>query len=193
MTRRVKSPGRVRPAVGPALVVGRFQPFHNGHLALVAYAVERHGSVVVAIGSAEHSHTARNPFSAGERYEMVREALRDAGLLDRASIVPVPDVNRNPLWVAHVRAWCPPFEVAITNNALPKRLFSEAGFKVEEWPLLDRATLEGTRLREAMTSGGPWRAHVPPAVARVLDRIDAEERMRTLAGTDAADASRGGP
>ncbi|HLE96260.1 MAG TPA: nicotinamide-nucleotide adenylyltransferase [Candidatus Thermoplasmatota archaeon] len=173
-----------------ALVVGRFQPFHNGHLALVAYAIERHGGVVVAIGSAEQSHTLANPFTAGERHEMIRESLREAGLLDRATVVAVPDVNRNPLWVSHVRAWCPPFDVVITNNALPRRLFTEAGVRVEGYDLVERATLEGTRIRELILAGGAWRACVPPAVSRVLDRIGAEERMRTLAGSD---AGAGGP
>lgn len=171
--------------MGPALVVGRFQPFHDGHLALVKHAVERHGLVVVAIGSAEQSHTPDNPFTAGERYEMVREALREAGLLDRVSIVTVPDVNRNPLWVAHVQAFCPPFDVVLTNNALPTQLFRDAGVKVEGFPLVARGELEGTRLREEMRKGGDWRRHVPAAVARVLDRIGAEERLRTLAGSDA--------
>lgn len=172
--------------MGPALVVGRFQPFHNGHLALVRHAVERHGGAVVAIGSAEQSHTATNPFTAGERYEMVQGALAEAGLLDRVAIVPVPDVNRNPLWVAHVRAWCPPFDVVLTNNALPTQLFRDAGIKVEGFPLVDRGDLEGTRLREVLRMGGDWDRHVPPAVARVLMRVGAEERLRTLSGTDAS-------
>lgn len=170
----------------PALVVGRFQPFHHGHLALVKHAIDRHGSVVVAIGSADASHTAENPFTAGERYEMVREALREAALLDRASIVTVPDVNRNPLWVAHVQAYCPPFDVVLTNNALPSQLFRDAGVKVEGFPLLDRAALEGTRLRESLRTGGDWRRHVPAAVARVLERIGAEARLSALAGSDRA-------
>ena len=179
-----KARGAVDRAL-PALVVGRFQPFHHGHLALVRHAVDRHGHVVVAIGSAEQSHTPANPFTAGERYEMVREALREAGILERVSIVAVPDVNRNPLWVAHVKAWCPPFDVVITNNALPTQLFRDAGFAVEAFPLVDRNALEGTHLRDLLRAGGDWRAHVPAAVARVLDRIRAEERLRTLAGSDA--------
>lgn len=168
-----------------ALVVGRFQPFHKGHLALVRHAVERYGEAVVAIGSAEQSHSFENPFTAGERYEMVREAAREAGILDRVLVVCVPDVNRNAIWAGHVRSLCPPFDVVLTNNALPRLLFEDAGVKVEGFPLVERDRYEGTRLRAAMREGGAWKDAVPPAVARCIERFDGPGRLRALAATDA--------
>ena len=71
-----------------ALIIGRFQPFHNGHL-MVLKAMASKYSPVVAIGSAQLSHTADNPFTAGERYEMILSAVEDEGLQVR--ILPVPD------------------------------------------------------------------------------------------------------
>src|SRR5207245_2773190 len=66
---------------GRALFVGRFQPFHRGHLATVRRILETNDEIIVGIGSAQYSHTGENPFTAGERYEMIKRAL-DAEEID---------------------------------------------------------------------------------------------------------------
>ncbi|EQD45121.1 nicotinamide-nucleotide adenylyltransferase, partial [mine drainage metagenome] len=50
-----------------AFVVGRFQPFHNGHLHVIKEILSQYSSVIIGIGSAQYSHTMENPFTAGER------------------------------------------------------------------------------------------------------------------------------
>ena len=48
------------------IVLGRFQPFHLGHAALVKATIEHAdgGEVVVAIGSAQAGWEANNPWTA---------------------------------------------------------------------------------------------------------------------------------
>ncbi|MEM2915309.1 MAG: adenylyltransferase/cytidyltransferase family protein, partial [Candidatus Bathyarchaeia archaeon] len=58
-----------------ALYVGRFQPFHLGHLEAVKYMLRNSKEVIIVIGSAQESHTLTNPFTAGERVYMIRLAL----------------------------------------------------------------------------------------------------------------------
>ncbi len=59
-------------------MVGRFQPFHNGHILVIRKMLESFPSVILGIGSAQYSHTLENPFTAGERVEMAVESLRAA-------------------------------------------------------------------------------------------------------------------
>jgi nicotinamide-nucleotide adenylyltransferase len=63
------------------LYVGRFQPFHNGHLDAIKYALNSVDELVIVIGSAQYSHHSHNPFTAGERLTMVRRALDEAGVI----------------------------------------------------------------------------------------------------------------
>lgn len=163
------------------LFLGRFQPFHLGHLDVVRRLAERHDEVVVALGSANVSHSASNPFTAGERVAMVHGALREAGVAN-ALVVPVPDVGRNAVWVSHVESLVPRFGVLYTNNPLMARLFGEAGRAVAPAPFHERDRYEGTRVRRLMVEGGDWRALVPPAVAAVVDECDGVARLRALAG-----------
>lgn len=45
-----------------AVLIGRFQPFHNGHAALLAKALETAPRVIVVLGSAFAARNAKNPF-----------------------------------------------------------------------------------------------------------------------------------
>lgn len=166
------------------LFLGRFQPMHLGHLAVVERLAARHDEVVLAIGSANVSHTRVNPFTAGERIEMVAGALRERGLRDRVHVVPVPDLGRNALWVSHVASLVPRFTTLYTNNPLPARLFNEAGYKVAPAEFVERAAYEGTRIRRLMLENGDWRSLVPKAVAAVVESCGGLERLRDLSVSD---------
>ena len=49
------------------LILGRFQPFHYGHLNLIKKIVEMSIKPLICVGSAQYSHTPKNPFSIDER------------------------------------------------------------------------------------------------------------------------------
>jgi len=173
------------PARAPrGLLVGRFQPFHLGHLGVVR-AIRAHWpeeEVVLAIGSSEASYTMENPFTAAERFEMIHRALSEAQV-DGWIAVPVPDIRRHAVWVAHTEEIVPPFRRVHTNNPLTRLLFERAGYAVEAPELIDRARFEGEKIRAALASGAPWKDRVPPAVARFLEEIDAPGRLRLLHGS----------
>jgi bifunctional NMN adenylyltransferase/nudix hydrolase len=86
-----------------AVYIGRFQPFHNGHLALLRQALATAPWVVVVIGSAHQARSPKNPFSWEERAEMVRLAVSEE---DRARLrfLPVRDQYNEARWLAAVRA-----------------------------------------------------------------------------------------
>lgn len=69
--------------------IGRFQPFHNSHAAIVQAALRKARQVLVLVGSANCARSPRNPFTAREREVMIRESFPDAG--ERLHIAPIPD------------------------------------------------------------------------------------------------------
>lgn len=164
------------------LFIGRFQPFHNGHMRVVEKALSECEELVIAIGSSQLSHSFENPFTAGERMEMIRRVLKARGLLERCTIVPIPDLNNNAIWVAHVDSLCPPYDVVYSNNPLVLRLFKEAGKNVRSSPLTRREELMGERIRMSMLEGEGWRRSVPKEVAEFLDEIKGVERLREICG-----------
>ncbi len=166
---------------GRGLLVGRFQPFHRGHLAVVrairsAWPSE---TLLLAIGSSQSSYTSDNPFTASERFEMIERALGEAGISGWLAL-PLPDIGRHALWVAHAEESLPRFARVHTNNPLTRALFERAGYPVESPTLVEREHWEGRRIRAELRRGGDWRPLVPPAVAAYLESIDAPGRVRRL-------------
>src|SRR5438552_17592149 len=139
-------PGRGRRMTGRAFFIGRFQPFHRGHLAMVRRILESNEEIIVGIGSAQYSHTGENPFTAGERHEMIKRAL-DAEGIHNYHIVPIPDTHVHSVWASHVTSLVPRFDAVYTNSDLVVRLFREHGPKVLSPPPLHREPLSGTTVR----------------------------------------------
>lgn len=86
-----------------AVVIGRFQPVHNGHLALLREALACAPRVIVLLGSAHQARSPRHPFSWTERAEMLSLALTPAER-ERVDVVPLRDLYDETRWVKAVRA-----------------------------------------------------------------------------------------
>jgi len=171
--------------VNRGLYVGRFQPFHLGHLDAIKFALKQVDELVIVIGSAQYSHNANNPFTAGERLVMVRQALLEAGVdYSKLWIVPVPDVHLHMLWVSAVVGYTPKFNVLISNEPLTKRLFMEAGYEVKTIPLFERKLYMSSLIREKMLKDDSWIELVPKSVGDFILEIDGVNRLRDLTRTD---------
>lgn len=173
------------------LLVGRFQPFHQGHLGVVRGVRERYPStrLLLGIGSADQSYTWENPFTAGERFEMIVRAI-DAARLDRIEIAPLVDIRRHALWVRYLESLLPPFDRVYTNNPLTRLLFERAGYSVESPPLIDRRKFEGAKIRDRLAQNRGWKELLPSSVARYLEEIGGPSRLALL--RKAAGAEPGG-
>jgi nicotinamide-nucleotide adenylyltransferase len=167
--------------VARGLLVGRFQPFHRGHLRVVETIGRKRPdeALLLVIGSAEESYTWKNPFTAGERFEMIDRSL-DPRTAPRTHVVPVADIRRHAQWVRYLESQLPVFERVYTNNPLTRLLFERAGYTVEGTTLIDRTRLEGERIRAALAADRGWRTRVPPAVAEYLAEIEAPRRLAML-------------
>lgn len=164
--------------VSRAFYIGRFQPFHNGHLKVISAIAREVDELVIGIGSAQMSHSPENPFTAGERILMISRSLEALDLY--YYVIPIPDIYRNAEWVAHVHSMTPPFSVAYTNNPLVSRLFYEAGYEVKHSPMYSRHEYSGTEIRRRMLAGEAWQKLVPASVADVVEEVDGVARLKQV-------------
>jgi nicotinamide-nucleotide adenylyltransferase len=162
--------------------IGRFQPYHNGHQSVLEHIAGNVDEIIIGVGSAQLSHQIDNPFTAGERVLMITRSLESIGC--PFYVIPIEDIQRNALWVAHVRSMAPPFDTCYSSNPLVVRLFGEDGIKVQSTVMYKRETLNGTEIRRRMLNGKPWKSLVPPAVVQVLKEIDGTGRLRQIAQDD---------
>jgi nicotinamide-nucleotide adenylyltransferase len=165
-----------------AFYIGRFQPYHTGHQTVLEQIARKEDEIVIGVGSAQLSHELGNPFTAGERVLMITTALEGLGC--PFYVIPIEDIRRNALWVAHVRAMTPPFDIVYSSNPLVVRLFLEEGTPVNSPAMYERATHSGTEIRRRMLMGERWEELVPAKVVKVIHEIDGEERLRQIAKDD---------
>ena len=84
--------------------IGRFQPFHAGHLQVVNAGLSRAERMILLIGSAWQPRNPRNPWTHQEREQMVRSCLSDEDN-GRLICLPLMDVPYNDeAWVRNVQS-----------------------------------------------------------------------------------------
>lgn len=171
----------MKPKHETGIFIGRFQPFHLGHLATVKYALETVKHLYIVVGSSQKSHESKNPFTAGERILMIRNTL-NAEQVDpsRYLIIPVPDASGHAVWTAYIDQVVPKYEVVFSSDRLTLQLFREKGVPTIEPPLLDRPKFSATEVRKRILEGAKWKPLVPASVIKIIDPIIAKGRFDGL-------------
>ncbi|MFA6048378.1 MAG: nicotinamide-nucleotide adenylyltransferase [Candidatus Micrarchaeia archaeon] len=162
-----------------ALFVGRFQPFHLGHLNCVKKILSENREIVIVVGSAQENFTRENPFTVGERMEMVAAALKAEKLDCKAAIVPVPDTNESAIWAKRVLSYCPKIDgPAYSNNSWTTMLLRREGLQVKA--LADYRGIAATEVRRRIREKQEWKTLVPKAVAEFVTKNGLDARVREL-------------
>lgn len=157
-----------------AIYIGRFEPVHSGHMALLQRALASARNVVVVIGSAWQARSPKNPFTWQEREAMLREALPEADRA-RVQVLPMRDYYNEAVWVQAVIA-------GVTRIAGPDARIGLVGhFKdatssylsaFPSWQLIHverQGRIDATAIRDAYFDATP--ATVRAALAPLADEI----------------------
>ncbi len=165
----------------PALFIGRFQPFHKGHLAAIKWILKKERNIFIIIGSNQIFPTKENPFHFKERKEMIERTLLKEGIKN-FKIFGVHDYNNDELWAKKVLKATktkPDTTLVFTCNPWTKRCFKKVGVEVRTHPLFFNK-LSATKIRRKITVNKNWKNLVPKTVYDFLKKIDGEERIKKL-------------
>lgn len=161
------------------LFIGRFQPFHKGHLQVIQSACSEYDEVIIGLGSSQYGYTLENPFTSAERKLMIEGSIKGTDVKNYR-VVLIPDIHDYPKWVDYVVSIISDFDVVISNNTLTKRLFSEKGYVVKKTPLYDRGKCSGREIRRRIINDESWEKLVPGPVYNVIRNIDGVNRLKKL-------------
>lgn len=88
-----------------AILIGRFQPLHNGHLANILQALALADKVIILLGSSYQPRTPVNPFKHSERADMITRTIAEIDSDHNFSIYPLEDFKySNNAWIAEVQS-----------------------------------------------------------------------------------------
>jgi len=131
------------------LIIGRFQPFHRGHLYLVKQALKHANLLIIAVGSANASDE-KNPFGFDERKKFIETSLIKHNLLNKIQkIVSVDDYPEDDdFWLEQLKKKTGAFDISFGNNEWVNGILENRGVKVMRFPLHMRDKYEGVKIRE---------------------------------------------
>ena len=166
------------------LVIGRFQPFHNGHLELIQQILNECEELVVVIGSAQFNYILKDPFTAGERIEMIHASLSFQRMdRNRIFIIPLSNFENNACWFGYLKSMVPKFDILYSGNEYVRYL-AEKEIIVKEHTFKNKFRFNGGNIRRLIVNDEKWDDLVPIPVTEIIRNIGGVERIRILAKSD---------
>ena len=155
-----------------ALIVGRFQPFHKGHLFLIRKALEKADKIIIGIGSANILDV-NNPIDFETRKKIIKAVFYKEGIDEKlVKIVPLDDFFDDQKWMQNLKKQVGKFDIALGNNEWTNNILKKAGYKVLKVNYLKRGLYEGWRIRKLIGNKGKWEDRVPKyLISNIKDQI----------------------
>ena len=175
----------MKPLQKTGLFIGRFQPFHLGHLDIVKKILRQNKHLILAIGSAEKNYVPENPLTAGERVLVIDETLKAEGIdPGKYTLIPVRNINNYALWVDHMNLYVPPYDKIYTGSTIVKACYEGAQSKHKLVKIKRRRPISATEIRTSMLeSTDKWKSLVPPRTAEILTKMKLPRRLRHIQET----------
>jgi nicotinamide-nucleotide adenylyltransferase len=165
-----------------ALIIGRFQPFHKGHLLLVKDVLTDCKEIIIAIGSSQFNYTPTNPFTAGERVHMIHESLVENNMnLKRVYVIPVSNSENNAIWLEQLKSTVPKFDIIYSGNEFVRALIeNDKSIRLKVAALYHKRHFNGTYIRNCIVKNHTWNDLVPDSTYRIINEINGTNRMKMI-------------
>ena len=165
--------------------MGRFQPFHLGHLELVKKILDDCDEVIIAITSSQFNYLEKDPFTAGERIEMIYNSLKDSGIdLSRCFVLGIENQFNIATWASYLQSALPHFDTVYSGNDYVSMLLADSQIKVIKPDFLEREKYNATRIRSLILSDGNWENYVPKTVSEYIRKINGVNRIKVISESD---------
>ena len=165
--------------------MGRFQPFHLGHLDLVKQILNQCDEVIIAITSSQFNYLEKDPFTAGERIEMIHKTLQTENIdINKCYVLAIENQFNIATWASYLKASLPKFDRVFSGNPYVAMLLADSGIKVIDPKFLKRDKYNATHIRELIATKSDWENYVPNAVAEIINQINGINRIKTIKKSD---------
>jgi nicotinamide-nucleotide adenylyltransferase len=156
-----------------------------GHLDLAKKILDECDEVIIAITSSQFNYLEKDPFTAGERIEMIHNSLKDSGIdLSRCFVVGIENQFNVATWASYLKAALPRFDRVYSGNDYVSMLLADSDIKVVNPSFLDREKYNATRIRSMIVADENWQDFVPRAVHDLIIRINGKNRLTVISSSD---------
>ena len=156
-----------------ALFIGRFQPFHNGHLGAIKHILSKCDEVYVLICSKKGDSPMddRNPFVYEERKKMIELSLGLTGTMLPIHFRHICDQENDAEWTRVIEEEMPKgVKTSYSNNPHTTEAFSKHGYITDSIPI-ELNNLNATLIRKKIIRNESWIELVPTPVWYYIQQI----------------------
>jgi len=166
-------------------MMGRFQPFHLGHLELVKQILDECDQVIIALTGSQFNYIEKDPFTSGERIEMIHQSLKENNIdLGNCYIVAIENQFNVATWASYLKSSLPHFDKVYSGNDYVVMLLDDSGYTVVSPKFLDRKQFSATKIRQMIANDGEWEQLVTSSVAEIIKKINGVSRIKTIFKTE---------
>lgn len=162
------------------LIIGRFQPVHDGHLSIIERSLKENDHTLILVGSSNKLPDFKNPFTAQERLKLLHDNLGEANY----TLVSLKDKPTDDEWIQDVIA------TVMNVEDDPTQVTLYCAPKDEDWyrknllyPIvtLDNISISATQVRHAWYLDELWTVNksLPKATKDFLEKHHDRERLTT--------------
>lgn len=152
-----------------ALLIGRFQPFHKGHLYLLKKALVSADKVMIGIGSA-NVNDENNPLDFETRKKIIKAVIYKEKIEKNVTkIVSLDDFHNDAKWLTNIKNKVGEFDLIIGNNEWTNKIMEKAGYVVKRFPYYKRNIYEGWRIRKLVKEGKKWQKRIPEYLIKFVE------------------------
>ena len=163
------------------LMMGRFQPFHLGHLELVKQILSECDEVIIALTGSQFNYIEKDPFTSGERIEMIHQTLKENNIdLAKCFIVAIEKQFNVATWASYLKSSLPHFDKVYSGNDYVVMLLADSGISVVQPKFLDRGRYNATKIRKMIGNDKEWEKLVPVSVSKTIKKINGVQRIKTI-------------
>lgn len=149
-----------------ALYIGRFQPFHRGHLACVKRVLSQNKKIIIGVQNTGLNK--KNPLTFNERRQIIVASLKDAGIAaSEYRVIKIPKVNQD--WPRQLNRIFD-FDVLYAGNPLLKQPFRKSNCKICHL-FRGQSPYSGTQIRKKFAAGKSIAKFVMPSAVPLIERF----------------------
>jgi len=166
-----------------SLFIGRFQPFHYGHLDALEQIskdyTKQDFKILIGIGSSESELTFKNPLSYFERKKMIEATLKNTKFENKIEILPIPDFGNSVAWRDYILTNFPKFEAVYSGNPYTLTCFQNLS-QINSHQVNLRKYIKALNIRRLILQNSNWKKLVPTAVFEFLQKLNVTERLKEI-------------
>ncbi len=161
-----------------AIYIGRFQPFHQGHLACVHEGLKIANRIIILIGSVNQPRSQKNPWDYKERRRMVRASFCKEQN-QRIAIAGVRDYNDDRKWIKSIKTTVNRItQMGSDSIVLIGHIRDDSSYYLENFPnwdlveLPEYQTINATQIRKQILAAGDIQSVTRPVADKIRHFIN---------------------